>query len=677
MGIKIRAVKIVIKAGSRNFGTEIRFQTKGLTVIRAENTSGKSTIYNSIIYSLGLEVILGVSKHIPLSYIVTDYIPDGDRKLPITESFVLTEIENDSGEIYTVKRLVVTEGDNRLVSLIKGAVITDKNFVPKEVETYYVRYSGSAKNNKGFHTWLASFMGWKLPMLPKYSGGEALLFIECIMPLMIIEQKRGWTHIQSTIPTIFGIRDVRMKSIEFVLKLDSEKIDGERNEIQGLISGVNEKWSENRNRIISKIREINGTVTNLPTAVTPNFAKDVGPAFQVRKEQQWLSLAEKKASLSQEYASISPSQVLSVRQMSEELSAELEKNEEELSRSEDAYRALFNQLNKELGESSLLQKRIETLDHDIAQLEDAHTISKLGGDTPEVSTLDNCPVCSHHLDGSTLSQDVTRFVMDIKSNIEFLKDERKTTKALKDHSSRKIGQLEASISELRSEINNYRGSIRSLKSSLVGDDNSPAYSVIEKKIRIEGELNKIISVDEELRVLHDNLKEVSEEYARLLQKINDLPSRYSETDKDKLNLLENSLKSSLVKFGFKSFEPGELSISEDTLHPMVDEYDWYFESSASDNIRAIWAYTLALVSVANSFSTNHPGLLMFDEPGQHSAHGESLRSFFEKAVTIAGQKAQVIVATSETAENVRLYLQNLPAKQIIFEDGEKIISELS
>lgn len=675
MGIKIRAVKIVIKAGSKNFGTEFRFQTKGLTVIRAENSAGKSTIYNSIIYSLGLEPILGVSKHIPLSYIVTDYVPIGDKKYDITESFILTEIENDNGEIYTVKRFVKSESDNRLINLIKGAAITDNSFHPVDIETFYVRYSGSAKNHKGFHAWLSKFMGWKLPTLPKYSGGEALLFIECVMPLMIIEQKRGWTHIQSTIPTIYGIRDVRMKAIEFVLKLDSAGINSEINEIQREISDVSARWTENRNTIISKMKEINGTVTNLPTMVATNFLRDIGPVFQVRQDQGWVTLKEKQDLLKEELVRLSPDKVLSVEQLSGSLIQDLKINEENLARAESGYRSFSNQLSIELAEATLLKKRLENLDHDIAQLEDAYTISKLGGEAPEITTLDNCPVCNHHLDGSTLSQDVTRYVMDLKSNIEFLKDERKTVKALMDHSSRKIDLLRFSIDDLRNEINEYRSQIRSLKTSLVASNNLPAYSVIEKKVRIEAELDKFNTVSDEIKVLLDNLGESSEMYSGLLGRRKMIPNRYSENDKDKLELLEESLKASLIKFGFKSFEPADLSISEDSLHPMVDEYDWYFESSASDNVRAMWAYTLALASVSNSFATNHPGLMMFDEPGQHSAREESLKSFFEQAVLISGQKSQVIVATSETSENVRNYLQNLPAKQIIFEDGEKLIKE--
>lgn len=43
-----------------------------------------------------------------------------------------------------------------------------------------------------------------------------------------------------------------------------------------------------------------------------------------------------------------------------------------------------------------------------------------------------------------------------------------------------------------------------------------------------------------------------------------------------------------------------------------------FDSSASDNIRAIWSYTLALLKTSNEKNGNHPQIVIFDEPGQHS-----------------------------------------------------------
>ena len=51
----------------------------GLNVLRADNSSGKSTVLQSIIYALGLEGMLSARRDIPLPHSMTDYVEvDGE-----------------------------------------------------------------------------------------------------------------------------------------------------------------------------------------------------------------------------------------------------------------------------------------------------------------------------------------------------------------------------------------------------------------------------------------------------------------------------------------------------------------------------------------------------------------------------------------------------------------------
>ena len=65
-------------------------------------------------------------------------------------------------------------------------------------------------------------------------------------------------------------------------------------------------------------------------------------------------------------------------------------------------------------------------------------------------------------------------------------------------------------------------------------------------------------------------------------------------------------------------------------------------SSASDFVRNIWAYTLALRDNGN----NHPGLIIFDEPGQHKAKQSSLKALFQKCSEIT-EKQTIIFSSTE------------------------------
>ena len=57
LGLTILNLEIIVNTDGGVFSTKIPFH-KGLNIIRAENSSGKSTCINAIAYGLGLEAIL-------------------------------------------------------------------------------------------------------------------------------------------------------------------------------------------------------------------------------------------------------------------------------------------------------------------------------------------------------------------------------------------------------------------------------------------------------------------------------------------------------------------------------------------------------------------------------------------------------------------------------------------
>ncbi|RYX99025.1 hypothetical protein EON78_04045 [bacterium] len=67
-------------------------------------------------------------------------------------------------------------------------------------------------------------------------------------------------------------------------------------------------------------------------------------------------------------------------------------------------------------------------------------------------------------------------------------------------------------------------------------------------------------------------------------------------------------------------------------------------SSASDFIRTIWAYSLSLLVKGK----NHPGILILDEPGQHSVSSASLKVLFEKSAEIKGKQIIFFTSTEKT-----------------------------
>ena len=115
--------------------------------------------------------------------------------------------------------------------------------------------------------------------------------------------------------------------------------------------------------------------------------------------------------------------------------------------------------------------------------------------------------------------------------------------------------------------------------------------------------------------------------------------------------------SNLENYNYKSvINKNEITISEDTYLPIIEEFDMKFDSSASDNIRGIWAYTIALLQVSMSERGNHPGVLIFDEPVQHSIVLNDMKKFLDSIVQL-GKNCQTIIGItakdSDTQKNIK------------------------
>ena len=211
--LRIRHIRLRAETTGGLYGTDVRLDG-GLTVLHAPNTSGKSTVLHAFLSALGLEQMLSPRREIPLSYAMREYVqnPANGVEYKILESYVAVEIENASGQMMTVRRNVIAEGDRRLISVIGGPELTEGpgDYARRD---YFVMDAGGAQREAGFHRLLAEFMSWNLPTVKKFDGGDCPLYVETLFPLFFVEQKVGWTAIPGAIPTQFRIREVHRRSV--------------------------------------------------------------------------------------------------------------------------------------------------------------------------------------------------------------------------------------------------------------------------------------------------------------------------------------------------------------------------------------------------------------------------------------------------------------------------------
>lgn len=115
----------------------------------------------------------------------------------------------------------------------------------------------------------------------------------------------------------------------------------------------------------------------------------------------------------------------------------------------------------------------------------------------------------------------------------------------------------------------------------------------------------------------------------------------------------------MKNYGYKSdTEWDDIDISQDTYLPVIKNFDMKFDSSASDNIRGIWAYTIALTEVSLTNGGNHPAILIFDEPVQHSIIPEAMEKFFESIVNL-GSSCQTIIGITLKDSDTLKYINKL------------------
>ena len=69
----IRSVRLRATTNEGDFGFSFQF-ARTLTIVRANNSSGKSTLFNSLLYGLGMEELVGGRNEKVLPYAVKEYL---------------------------------------------------------------------------------------------------------------------------------------------------------------------------------------------------------------------------------------------------------------------------------------------------------------------------------------------------------------------------------------------------------------------------------------------------------------------------------------------------------------------------------------------------------------------------------------------------------------------------
>jgi len=650
----IRRVRFQANTAQGLFGFSFKFG-RNLTIIRAGNSGGKSTLVNSLLYSLGMEEIVGGKGEKFLPYAVKDHVEHNGVKIPISSSEILIEIENKAGIVVTLRR-AIKDGtrSTKLVEIFSGAHLTEGTAMGVPRPTY-LHDSGGAQLSEGFHRYLEKFLGLNLPKVARTNGADSKLYLQTIFAALAIEQKRGWTDYIANIP-FFGIRDARTRVAEFILGLDVFETNAERSRLNAESVEIDSKWRRDADELKGAANRQGFLVENLPLSPILDFEKDAVRLRRIGTTET--PLDEYQQELSEEYETLSRRAEDAVKNTGEATVQEIDKITTELRE----LSVLYERSSSVVGMNrASLNEYQRLLDENLEDLEKNRTAAKLrtlGAKLDIDVATGHCPTCHQTVEDNLLADATTGPQMDIATNIAYLESQSRMLR-------RQVAGLQVAIDadELRaSELSIRLAGKHDYLAALRGDLSSGAVqskALVRRQVQIEIEISALSSLRRTASEVFGALDVLLARFKSNQLARKGLPrNAYSGKDEVRIRAFEMNFRANAGSFGYKSAPVGDIEISRENLVPGLSQLelreiikdprksDIKSDSSASDFVRLIWSYLLALyqTSANPSFHGNHLAVLIFDEPGQHAMRAESQHALLQ---LLSGEKGlQAIVAAS-------------------------------
>lgn len=648
------------------YGVDIPFSS-GLNIIHAENTHGKSTCIQSIIFALGLEGTLGPSRKVPLKTALTTQLRKSDGSMAlIFESKIYIQISNGRKTITIMRSSNVEKKD--LISVYEDADADKAISGNPFYRDYFLRFEGSATRERGFHSYLSDFLGIKLPKVFKYDGSECLLYLEAIFSMNYVEQTRGWGGILNILPNYLSIRDLSSRIIEYTLDLDVQDITKKRQRYNQKKKDAERIWGGGVDDLVAIAKRTAGCVSvELQDKINKDtFVSEHSYLYQQSSDEN-NSYRDRIKYLSSEL------ELLKIRNSNNkvdekkvvQLETELREQAVLLSEQENAISLLRADLDIAQKYTDSIDVRIRDVNDSLRKYKDLLRLESIGSEEEFSLSTKECPTCKTKLEDSLLShinhEDIK--VLGLEDNIKYLEKQKDTFSSLLKSEKQNTQSKEARLELANHRISQTRAMIREIKSSLTDEKSTPSRSDIKKELIIENEIELLERALRDESEIKGRLQSALKDWKLADSALQALPqSGFSQKDWRKLKALRNSFIKYLGDFGYSSNKLEDFKISEQSYKPTLNDIDINAEASASDNIRVIWSYLYSMLTLdekPNIEGTNHLGLLILDEPRQQEAKSESFKEFITKVAEIKRAGKQVIIGTSEEYSDLQSTIVNL------------------
>lgn len=660
----IRALQLKLSTSRGPFGFELHF-SRHLTIIKGKNSSGKSTLFNSLLYGMGMEELVGAKSAKALTYSVRTHFDYDGGSIDIESSEVMVEIENGVGEIITLRRAIQDPArSEKLVEISNSPILTDGAQFRAD-QFAYLHDPGSASEREGFFFYLERFLGLHLPKVGNTNGSQSKLYLQTIFAAHAVEQKRGWTDYIAAIP-FYGIREARTRVAEYILGLDVFETIAKRNELNAEASRIDLDWRQQAEALRRDSATYGFSVSGLPVAVqTPLSSQSV--AITRPSNNGIVALNDYLGSLHKELRTRSADSAGQVSDSSKLLRERLSEAEQRLQRVATLYERASSHLETLRASRGELVLLLREAEGDLTRNRAAEKLRTLGADQSLELAAGSCPVCHQAVEDSLVIDYYHGKQMSLETNIAHLESQRRMLDRQIAAADEAIAAAEASVRGTASDLDKARDHTTALRADL-GASAQESKSSLRRTIQLELEIARLEVFEADAKAQATELQAISDRLAANRAARATLPrSLYSDRDLERIRLFEKNFRANATAFDYDSVaDPTDIKISDENLIPSLRSIelrehhkpvetgaiarqrnsDIRSDSSASDFVRLIWSYLLGLyqTSAMASPQGNHLGLLLFDEPGQHSMSQLSQRALFRELS--AQTQLQSIVAAS-------------------------------
>jgi len=324
---------------------------------------------------------------------------------------------------------------------------------------------------------------------------------------------------------------------------------------------------------------------------------------------------------------------------------------------------------------------------DLERNKAAQKLQQLGAEYSIELATGACPTCQQPVQDTLLLESLSGPVMDLQTNIIYLESQSRMLQRQMaglneaiEHSSSTITGLAARLASKRDYAVVLRGDI--------GSSTSQSKALVRRQVQIEIEVEALQRLAASAQVHSVAFNEITGRLAaNQLARRSLPPKQYTQEDEKKIAVFEKNFRANAGSFGYESVsDVSEIQISRETLVPGLAQIelrqilnkrskaaDIKADSSASDFVRLIWSYLLALYQTSSNSHTpgNHLGVMLFDEPGQHSMRWESQRELLLRFADESSLQS-IVAASFDESESVFLAVTENVAYKLISWEGKLI-----